>query len=65
MNYPSVFRPTVDSFAKSHLFPTHPAKRLEEGKIVNVPIMMGFNKEEGIITTGSLLANKDKEEMLL
>ena len=65
LSFPGVFRPSLDSFAKNPLFSAYPAKLLEQGKVIDVPLMIGYTKDEGILSTGGLLAYEEKKDLLL
>ncbi len=59
---PALFKPVNDyKFTKDPFFSNGDPKRaLQAGKMLGVPVMIGFTKDEGLITTLRLLWDKEK-----
>eukprot|EP00095_Tigriopus_kingsejongensis_P005959 maker-scaffold2255_size18018-snap-gene-0.8 protein:Tk05959 transcript:maker-scaffold2255_size18018-snap-gene-0.8-mRNA-1 annotation:"juvenile hormone esterase" len=60
MTFPVAFKPAFDgSYMKDPLFPLEPERAILEGKTLNVPLMIGFNKDEGLHALSFMLKNPD------
>ena len=52
---PVVFKPSDDSkYSQDPFFKDDPIKLLEQGKVHNVPVMIGVTKDEGLIYSAAL-----------
>ena len=49
-NNPLVFKPYIDDFSKDPFVPKDPWELIESGEFNHVPIIIGNNKDEGILT---------------
>lgn len=66
MAYPAPWRPSLDSeHTKDFFFSKEPREALENGDFANVPVMIGHNKDEGLIFTANLNQSPDKVKFLM
>ena len=52
--FPQPWVPAKDNYAKLSMMPESPIKLLSAHKVANVPIMIGFNEDEGLIASSRL-----------
>jgi hypothetical protein len=67
MTFPSNWKPVNDAaFTRDPFFSAgpHPRKLFEEGKVVSMPVMMGFLKDEGLISTAKIYRNEELAQKL-
>ena len=63
MAYPAVWSPHDDhEYVKDSFFAKHPRDVLKTGQFSKVPIMIGVNKDEGVLHSATLLQNPEKFE---
>ena len=63
---PAMFKPSNDaSTSLRPFFAQDPIKVLEESQMLDVPVMIGFNKEDGIITSAGFLETPAKFENMM
>ena len=57
MPFPSPWKPVADfEYSSEPFFDGVPDELMEAGKVLeNVPLLMGFNKDEGLIVTANML----------
>ena len=48
--YPLVFKPYIDDFSKDPFVPKDPWEIIESGEFNHVPLIMGNNNDEGLLT---------------
>ena len=65
MTNPATWKPINDAdFSRDPFFTGgDPGKSMVSGEVVNVPVMVGFTKNEGLINTVRLLKDPDRAEM--
>lgn len=57
--YPIVFKPYIDEFSKDPFVPKDPWELIESGKLNDVPLIMGNNNDEGLVTATSYHLDSD------
>ena len=50
LGYPYIFKPEVDSFTSDPFLPKDPWEMIEAGEFNHIPIIMGSNSDEGLLT---------------
>ena len=61
LSYPYIFKPEVDNFTSDPFLPKSPWEIIEAGEFNQIPIIMGSNSEEGLL---SALSIYDNEKMI-
>ena len=61
LSYPYIFKPEVDNFTSDPFLPKSPWEMIEAGEFNQIPIIMGSNSEEGLL---SALSIYDNEKMI-
>ena len=60
MAYPLVWSPQDDhEYVKDSFFANHPVNVLKSGKFNQVPLMIGVNKDEGVLHSATMLQNPE------
>ena len=66
--YPTPWKPSDDSAsASAPFFPRNPYKMMSDGiysNLPDVPVMLGFNKHEGLLFTAGLLIHEEPRKLL-
>ena len=66
MAFPAPWKPSLDAdFASEPFFKEEPHIALENGKIANVPIMIGHTEHEGLIVTANLMQYPEKVKLMM
>ncbi|XP_059092886.1 juvenile hormone esterase-like isoform X2 [Tigriopus californicus] len=57
--FPAAWKPAFDgNYLRDPLFPEDPTKVIESGRTLPVPLMIGFNRDEGLLTLAFMLKNR-------
>ena len=54
---PHVFKPYIDDFNKDPFVPKDPWEMIESGEFNHVPLIMGHNSDEGLMTAYNFYAD--------
>lgn len=65
ISYPTPWIPTVDRWAPTSFLPGTPKELTSEGGVARVPILVGFNKDEGLLLTTRFIKEPDFMEHCL
>lgn len=57
--FPAAWKPAFDGpYLEDPMFPEDPSEVIEKGKTLPVPLMIGFNRDEGLLTLAFMLKNR-------
>ncbi len=60
---PAIWQPSEDvSFASDPFFSASPLKLVEQNKVLNVPIMIGITRDEGLIASAQMHADPESRK---
>jgi carboxylesterase type B len=57
--FPTVFKPYIDDFSSNPFMPKDPWELIESGSFNDVPLIIGNNNDEGLMTTLKFYLNSD------
>jgi carboxylesterase type B len=58
LSYPYIFKPEVDNFTSDPFVPKNPWEMIEAGEFNHIPIIMGSNSEEGLLSALEIYKNE-------